>query len=48
MADVTPTAPPKFVEVFGCVSCVATLILDFYVGVGAFVIGMSQISSFLF
>ena len=49
---VTPTDRPKSVrnrcviEVFGGVFYVVTFLLDFSVSVGAFVIGLSQISSF--
>ena len=50
---VTPTDRPKSVrnrcviEVFGGVFFVVTMLLGFSVGVWAFVIGLSQISSFL-
>ena len=49
---VTPTDRPKSVrnrcaiKVFGGVFVLSDCILDFSVGVGAFVIGLSQISSF--
>ena len=49
---VTPTERPKsdrnrcVIEVFGSVFMMSSYFLDFSVGVGAFVIGMSQISSF--
>ena len=52
MTAVTPTDRPKSVrnrgviEVFGGVFHVVTMLLDFSVGVGAIVIGLSQISSF--
>ena len=52
MAIVTPTNYPKSVrnrfviEVFGGVFVLSRCFLDFSVGVGAFVIGLSQISSF--
>ena len=52
MAIVTPTDRPKSVrnrcviEVFGGVFLLSRCFLDFSVGVGAFVIGLSQISSF--
>ena len=52
MAIVTPTDRPKSVrnrsviEVFGGVFVLSCCFLDFPVGVGAFVIGLSQISSF--
>ena len=52
MAIVTPTDRPKLVrnrcviEVFGGVFVFSRCFLDFSVGVGAFVIGLSQISSF--
>ena len=52
MTAVTPTDRPKSVrnrcviQVFGGVFNVVTLLLDFSVGVGAFVTGLSQISSF--
>ena len=52
MAIVTLTDRPKSVrnrcviEVFGGVSVLSRCFLDFSVGVGAFVIGFSQISSF--
>ena len=54
MAAVTPTDRPKSVcnrcviEVFFVVLFVLSLCpLDIFVGIGAFVIGLSQISSFL-
>ena len=53
MAIVTPTDRPKSVrnrcviEVFGGVFVLSRCFLDFSVGVGAFVIGMNQISSFV-
>ena len=52
MAIVTPTDRPKSVrnrrviEVFGRVFVLSRCFLDFFVGVGAFVIGLSQISFF--
>ena len=52
MAIVTPTDRPKSVrnrcviEVFGSVFVLSHCFLNFSVGVGAFVIGLSQISSF--
>ena len=52
MAIVTPTDRPKSVrnrcviEVFGGVFVFSRCFLDFSVGVGAFVTGLSQISSF--
>ena len=52
MAVVTPTDRPKSVrnrcvsEVFGGVFVLSCCILDFSVGVGAFIIGLSQISYF--
>ena len=52
MAIVTPTDRPKSVhnryviEVFGGVFVLLRCFLDFSVGVGAFVIGLSQIFSF--
>ena len=52
MAVVTPTDRPKSVrnrcvmELFSGVVCVVTFPFDISVGVGAFVIGLSQISSF--
>ena len=52
VAIVTPTDRPKSVrnrcviEVFGGVFVLSRCFLDFSVGVGAFVIGLSQISSF--
>ena len=52
VAVVTPTERPKSVrnrcviEVFSSVFCVVTLLFRFFWGVGAFVIGLSQISSF--
>ena len=52
VAIVTPTDRPKSVwnrcviEVFGCFFMLSRCFLDFSVGVGAFVIGLSQISSF--
>ena len=52
MADVTPTDRPKLVcnykviEVLCDVFVLPHCFLDFSVGVGAFVIGLSQISSF--
>ena len=51
-AIVTPTDSPKSVrnrcviEVFGGVLVMSRCFLDFSVGVGAFVIGLSQISFF--
>ena len=51
MANDTPTDRPKsvrnrsLIEVFGGVF-LSRYVLDFSVGVGAFVIGLSQISSF--
>ena len=51
MAVVTPTDRPKSVsnrcvnEVVGCVFVLSRCILDFSVDVGAFVTGLSQISS---
>ena len=50
--NVTPTDRPKSVrnrwviEDFRCVFVLSLLYLDFSVGVGAFVIGLSQISFF--
>ena len=52
MAVVTPTDRPKLVrlccviEVFGGVFVLSRCFLDFCMGVGAFVIGLGQISSF--
>ena len=52
MNAVTPTDLPKSVrnhrviKVFGGVFMLSRCFLDFSVGVGAFVIGLSQISSF--
>ena len=52
VAIVTPTDRPKSVrnccviEVFGDVSVLSRCFLDFSVGVGVFVIGLSQISFF--
>ena len=52
MAVVTPTDRPKsvrnccLIELFCGVVCVVTLPFDISVGVGAFVIGLGQISSF--
>ena len=52
VAIVTPTDRPKLVrnrhviEVFGGVVVLSRCFLDFSVGVGAFVIGLSKISSF--
>ena len=52
MTVVTPTDRPKSVrnhcviEVFGGVFVLSRCFLDFSVGVGVFVIGLSQISSF--
>ena len=52
VAIVAPTDRPKSVrnryviEVFGCVFVLSRCFLNFSVGVGAFVIGRSQISSF--
>ena len=52
MATVTPTDRPKSVrnhcviEAFGDVFVLSHCLLDFSVGVGAFFIGLSQISSF--
>ena len=49
---VTPTDRPKSVrngcviKLFWCVVCVVTLPFDISVGIGIFVIGLSQISSF--
>ena len=54
MAIVTPTDRPKSVrnrcviEVFGGVFVLSRFYLDLSVGVGVFVIGLSQISSFFF
>ena len=54
MAIVTPTDRPNSVrngcviEVFGGVFVLSHCFLDFSVDVGAFVIGLSQISSFFF
>ena len=54
MAVVTPTDRPKLVhnryviEVFGVTFVLSRLFLDFSVGVGFSVIGLSQISSFFF
>ena len=54
LAVVTQTDRPKSVrnrcviEVFGDVFRVSSCFLDFSVGVGAFVIGLSQISSFFY
>ena len=51
MDAVTPTDRPKsirnrcVIEVFGGVFVLSRCFLDFSVGVGAFVIGLSQISS---
>ena len=53
VAVVTPTDRPKsvrnrcLIELFCGVVCVITALFDISVGVGAFVIGLSQISSFL-
>ena len=53
VAVVTPTDRPKsvrnrcLIELFCGVVCVVTARFDISVGVGAFVIGLSQISSFL-
>ena len=53
VAVVTPTDRPKsvrnrcLIELFCGVVCVVTAPFDISVGVGAFVIGLSQISSFL-
>ena len=53
VAVVTPTDRPKsvrnrcLIELFCGVVCVVTALFDISVGVGAFVIGLSQISSFL-
>ena len=53
MAVVTLTDRPKsvrnccLIELFCGVVCVVTLLFDISVGVGAFVIGLGQISSFL-
>ena len=53
VALVTPTDRPKsvrnrcFIELFCGVVCVFTCPFDISVGVGAFVIGLGQISSFL-
>ena len=52
MATVTPTDRPEsarnrcVIEVFGGVSVLSRCFLDFSVDVGAFVIGLSQISSY--
>ena len=52
VAIVTPTDRPKsarnrcVIEVFGGVFVLSLCLLDFSVGEGAFVIGLSQISSF--
>ena len=52
MAIVTPTDRPKsvrnrcLIEVFGDGFVLSRCFLDFSVGVGAFVMGLSQISSF--
>ena len=52
MTAVTPTNRPKSVrnrcviKVFGGVFLLSRCFLDYSVGVGAFVIGLSQISSF--
>ena len=52
VAIVTPTDRPKSVRnrcviaVFGCVLVLSRCFLDFSVGVGAFALGLSQISSF--
>ena len=54
MTAVTPTDHPMSVtnrcviEVFGGVFMLSRCFLDISVGVGAFVIGLSQISSFFF
>ena len=54
MAVVTPTDRPKSVrnhcviELFSGIVCVSLFPFDISVGVGAFVIGLSQISSFFF
>ena len=54
VAVVTPTDRPKsvrnccLIELFCGVVCVVTCPFDISVGVGAFVIGLGQISSFLF
>ena len=54
MAIVTATERPESVrnrcviEVFGGVFVLSRCFLDFSVGIGAFVIGLSQISSFVF
>ena len=54
MAIATPTNRPSsvhnrcVVEYFGDVFVLSRWILDFSVGVGAFVIGLSQVSSFFF
>ena len=54
VAVVTPTERPKSVrnrcviEVFSCVFVLSSCFLDFSVGVGALVIGLSQIFSFFF
>ena len=54
VAIVTPTDRPKsvrnrcLIELFCGVACVVALPFDISVGVGAFVIGLGQISSFLF
>ena len=53
VAIIAQTDRPKSVrnrcviEGFGGVKCFVTLLFEFSVGVGAFVIGLSQISSFL-
>ena len=52
VAVVTPTDRPKSVrnrcviEVFGCVFLLSLSFLNFSMGVGAFLIGLSHISSF--
>ena len=46
VAVVTPTDRPKSVRNILVAFCVVTLLFGFYVVVGAFVIGMSRISSF--
>ena len=54
LAVVTPTDRPKsvrnccLIELFFGVVCVVTCLFDISVGVGAFVIGLGQISSFLY
>ena len=54
LAEVTPTDRPKSVrnrcviELFYYVVCVVICPFDSSVGIGAFVIGLSQVSSFFF